>query len=180
MKNIIELINEAKLQQKDAKNLLVGLSLPNEFSVNINIDGVGLRGEYNDLCIQRSIGQIVEAVVYTQLEHYYNNYPQNKYEFKSLKNNKENQATGINKSCDFYLKDRTTGDCVNIEVKAYKKESNPTLTGMQGDVDYILGIKYDIYENNIEIKDVVLFSLKDKSKKRFTKEDTKDGFRLVE
>lgn len=170
-------INESQLSTKDAMNLLLGLPLPDTFSVNINLDDNKLNGDYNDLCVQRSIGQIIEAVIFTQLEYYYN-LNQNKYEFKVLKNNKEEQATGVNKSCDFYLKDRTTGEYVNIEVKAYKKESNPTLTGTQGEVDYILGIKYDISKNVVSIKDVVLFSLKDKSKKRFSKEDTKDGFRL--
>lgn len=171
-------INESQLSQDDAMNLLLGLPLPDSFSVNINLDGGNLNGDYNDLCVQRSIGQIIEAVIFTQLEYYYNELNQNKYEFKALKNNKEEQATGINKSCDFYLKDKNSGEYVNIEVKAYKKESNPTLTGTQGEVDYILGIKYDISKNVVSIKDVVLFSLKDKSKKRFSKEDTKDGFRL--
>lgn len=171
-------INESQLSTKDAMNLLLGLPFTDKFSVNIKIDGYDLIGDYNDLCIQRSIGQIIEALIFTQLEHYYNDLNQNKYEFKVLKNNKEQQATGINKSCDFYLKDRTTGEYVNIEVKAYKKESNPTLSGTQGEVDYILGIKYDISNTDVYIKDVVLFSLKDKTKKRFSKEDTKDGFRL--
>ena len=171
-------INESQLSTDDAMNLLLGLPLTDKFSVNINVDGYNLDGDYNDLCVQRSIGKIIEAVIFTQLEHYYNNLNQNKYEFKTLKNNKEEQATGINKSCDFYLKDRTTGEYVNIEIKAYKKESNPTLASTQGEADYILGIKYDISKNVVSIKDVVLFSLKDKTKKRFSKEDTKDGFRL--
>ena len=173
------LIKEASISISDASNLLLGLFLPDHFTLHVGINGNNLKGEYADFCVQRCVGQIIEALIFTQFEYYYNNLKQNGYEFKAIRNAKEEEATGINKSCDFYLKNRETGEYVNIEIKSYKKESNPVLTSTQNKADYILGIKYDIDGNNVTIKDIVLFSMNGKEKKRFSKEDTKDGFRLA-
>ena len=67
-----------------------------------------------------------------------------------------------------------------LEEKDYEKanlymcKAQAIIRELRGTLD----MKYDISKNVVSIKDVVLFSLKDKSKKRFSKEDTKDGFRL--
>ena len=160
MKNLNEyIVNEAKMQlsPEDAVKFLQDIKFPKKFNVNLNIDEIGLSDNLVSQLISRSIGSIVEGVIFACIQRKYEN--NSKYEFTVVKNSKNKEAEESN-SCDCYIKDKETGETLDLEVKAYKQISNPHLTGKQSKC-FILGVKYSVKNNTIAIEEMIFGTAKD-------------------
>lgn len=155
MKKIVDyIVNEAKFNAADIKNVLTMASLPSKFHVDIKCSAGSIE---SDFVVKHSVGPIVEAMIASSLTSFFDG-EHNDWKFTHILNNREkNEDETINTACDGYFKNVKTNDTINIEIKAYKTSSNLKPTAKQWDADYIFLVKYDIDDNaNITIKDFAL------------------------
>lgn len=176
MKSISEylMVSESTLSSDKAMNLLKGVTLDKKtLNIDISIDNNTISNDkIKEVALKRAMGHILEGYVCDQLDIYYNQMGTDNFKFEQITNR------GNKESFDFKLTDKATGDSISFEVKAFIDWGNNKFTTDQASTDYILGIQYSISGTSVTIKDLVLFTMSDKSKKTFRKYDTKSGFRL--
>lgn len=179
MKSLNEyLLNEnMSLNIEEAVKFLDDIVFPKEFTLSLDVDAIHLSDSLKSLMISRSIGQIVESVIFAHIESKFLN--DSAYDFKYLKNNKsKDETSGVeNNSCDCYIKNKETGEALELEIKAYKKVSNPHLTGNQAKC-YILGVKYKQDGGKITIEQLT-FGKAEENQKRLNTKFEKDGIQIT-